>query len=96
VADAEIHAHPLRRASFSYRQNNWDFCPAISVEVSVRDIERIPEASILTNRPPNRCHSSSAVTGNSMPEFDLAPVLAVAFRIFESEQFEDCSSITFP
>ena len=34
-----------------FLQNIWKLRLPVFVEVSVRDIERIPEASILTNRP---------------------------------------------
>jgi hypothetical protein len=77
-------------------KNICETWPAISVEVGVRDIERIPEASILTNHPPFR-YSPLAATGSDTPEFGLALQFWQSFVAFlRVNGSRIYSSITFP
>ncbi len=63
----------------------------------MRDIERIPEASILTNRPPYCYASCLAVTERSMPESSIGlRSWQSLFGILRLNCSRIYSSITFP
>jgi|SRR6266566_3691669 len=82
---------------FSHPVNIRDLRPPISVGISVRDIERIPEASILTNRPPYCYASCLAVTERSMPESSIGlRSWQALFGILRVNCSRIYSSITFP
>src|SRR6266576_5586359 len=69
-------------------KNSWDLSRPLSVEITVREIQGIPEASLLTQGQCNGYRSSLA-GGGSIDAGIRVVGTAIAFRKVGSERFED-------
>ena len=67
-------------------KNSWDLSPPLSVEICVREIQSIPEASLLTQGHCNRYRSSLAGCGTVDAGIRVVWGTAIAFREVGSER----------
>src|SRR5436190_19999696 len=73
-------------ANVEFPKNSWDLSPPLSVEICVREIQSIPEASLLTQGHCNRYRSSLAGCGTIDAGIRVVWGTAIAFRKVGSER----------